>query len=92
MNTRTEDRPASEASSTDALKILTSIWHVKAETARAGCQRIRLVLEWAIAMDLRNDNPCDRVLRCGVRRSASRRLRFGRAGVIGPIAPKPFLT
>ena len=25
-------------------------------------QRIRSVLEWAIAMDLRNDNPCDRVL------------------------------
>ena len=27
-----------------------------------GAQRIRSVLEWAIAMDLRNDNPCDRVL------------------------------
>ena len=25
-------------------------------------QRIRSVLEWAIAMDPRNDNPCDRVL------------------------------
>ena len=25
-------------------------------------QRIRSVLEWANAMDLRNDNPCDRVL------------------------------
>ena len=24
-------------------------------------QRIRSVLEWAIAMDLRNDNPCDRI-------------------------------
>ena len=37
-------------------------WHVKAETARAVRQRIRSVLEWAIAMDLRHDNPCDRVL------------------------------
>ena len=44
------------------LEILTPIWHVKAETARAVRQRIRSVLEWAIAMDLRNDNPCDRVL------------------------------
>ena len=25
-------------------------------------QRIRSVLEWVIAMDLRHDNPCDRVL------------------------------
>ena len=44
------------------LEILTPIWHVKAETARAVRQRIRSVLEWAIAMDLRADNPCDRVL------------------------------
>ena len=44
------------------LEIPTPIWHVKAETARAVRQRIRSVLEWAIAMDLRNDNPCDRVL------------------------------
>ena len=44
------------------LEIVTPIWHVKAETARASRQRIRSVLEWTIAMDLRNDNPCDRVL------------------------------
>ena len=44
------------------LEILSPIWHVKAETARAVRQRLRSVLEWAIAMDLRNDNPCDRVL------------------------------
>ena len=44
------------------LEILTPIWHVKAETARAVRPRVRSVLEWAIAMDLRNDNPCDRVL------------------------------
>ena len=44
------------------LEILSPIWHVKAETARAVRQRIRSVLEWSIAMDLRNDNPCDRVL------------------------------
>ena len=54
-------RPVSEVNTADVLeilKILTPIWHVKAETARAVRQRIRSVLEWAIAMDLRNDNPC----------------------------------
>ena len=44
------------------LEILTPIWHGKAETVRAVRQRIRAVLEWAIAMELRNDNPCDRVV------------------------------
>ena len=33
-----------------------------AETARAVPQRIRSVIEWTIALDMRNDNPCDRVL------------------------------
>ena len=55
-------RLVSEVNTADVLEILTPIWHVKAETARAVRQRIRSVLEWAIAMDLRNDNPCDRVL------------------------------
>ena len=55
-------RPISEVNTADVLEILTPIWHVKAETARAVRQRIRSVLEWAIAMDLRADNPCDRVL------------------------------
>ena len=55
-------QPVSEVSTADVLEILTPIWHVKAETARAVRQRVRSVLEWAIAMDLRNDNPCDRVL------------------------------
>ena len=55
-------RPVSEVNTADVLEILTPIWRVKAETARAVRQRIRSVLEWAIAMDLRNDNPCDRVL------------------------------
>ena len=55
-------RPVSEVNTADVLEILSPIWHDKAETARAVRQRIRSVLEWAIAMDLRNDNPCDRVL------------------------------
>ena len=37
---------------------------VMVETARAVRRCIRSVLEWAIAMDMRNDNPCDRVPLC----------------------------
>ena len=59
---RIGERPVSEVNSADVLEILTPIWHVKAETARAVRQRIRAVLEWAVAMELRADNPCDRVL------------------------------
>ena len=59
---RISSRPFSEVNRADVLEILTPIWHVKAETARAVRQRIRAVLEWAIAMDLRNNNLCDRVL------------------------------
>ena len=55
-------RPVSEVNTADVLEILTPIWHVKAETARAVRQRIRSVIELAIALDMRNDNPCDRVL------------------------------
>ena len=44
-------RPVSEVNTADVLEILTPIWHVKAETARAISQRIRSAQEWAIAMD-----------------------------------------
>ena len=51
----------SEVSSADVLEILTPIWHRKAETARRVRLRLRAVLEWAVAMEYRIDNPCDRV-------------------------------
>ncbi len=54
-------RPVSEVTSGDILQVLTPIWHRKAETARRVRQRIRAVLEWAVAMELRADNPCDRI-------------------------------
>ena len=54
-------RPVSEVNSADVLEILAPIWHVKAETARAVRQRLRTVLEWAVAMEWRTDNPCDRI-------------------------------
>ena len=59
---RVGSRPVSDVNTADVLEILSPIWHVKAATAREVRQRVRSVLEWAIAMDLRNDNPCDRVL------------------------------
>ena len=43
------------------LAILTPIWHTKPVIAKAVKQRIHTVLEWAIAMNLRTDNPSDRV-------------------------------
>ena len=59
---RTGSLPVSEVNTADVLEILTPIWHVTAETARAVRQRIQSVIEWAIALDMRNDDPCDRVL------------------------------
>ena len=55
-------RPVSEVNSADVIEILAPIWHSKAETARAVRQRLRTVLEWAVAMEWRSDNPCDRVV------------------------------
>ena len=54
--------PVSEVTSADVVEILTPIWHTKGPTARFVHMRIRAVLEWAIAMDWRTDNPCDRLL------------------------------
>ena len=53
--------PVSEVTSGDVLEILTPLWHRKAETARRVRQRLRAVLEWAVAMEYRIDNPCDRI-------------------------------
>ena len=53
--------PVSEVTSADVLEILAPIWHTKADTARRLRQRIRAVLEWAVAMEFRIDNPCGRI-------------------------------
>ena len=44
------------------LRVLTPISHVNAETAGAVCQRVCAVLEWDIAIELRNDFLCDGVV------------------------------
>ena len=53
--------PVSEVTSADVLAILTPIWHNKPIAAKYVRQRLHAVLEWAIAMNLRDDNPADRV-------------------------------
>ena len=53
--------PVSDVTSADVVGILAPIWHDTAATARKLRQRIRAVMEWAVAMDLRPDNPCDRI-------------------------------
>ena len=54
-------RPVSDVTSAEVLDVLTPIWNAKAQTARRVRERIRGVLEWAVAMELRNENPCDRI-------------------------------
>ena len=53
--------PVCEVTSADVLEILTPIWHQQAPTARRVRQRLRAVLEWAVAMEFRIDNPSDRI-------------------------------
>ena len=53
--------PVSEVTSADLLEILTPLWHRKVATAKRVRLRLRAVLEWAVAMEYRIDNPCDRI-------------------------------
>ncbi len=59
---RFRQRPVSEVTSADVLGVLAPIWHEKPETARRVRQRIGAVMQWAVAMEHRADNPCDRVI------------------------------
>ena len=51
----------SEVTSADVLGVLAPIWHEKPETARRVRQRIGAVMQWAIAMEYRADDPCERI-------------------------------
>ena len=53
--------PVSDVTCADLLETLRRIWHAQPETARRVRQRISVVMEWAIAMQYRSDNPCDRL-------------------------------
>ena len=50
-----------DVTSADVLDTLRRVWHHRPETARRLRQRISAVMEWAVAMQLRPDNPCDRI-------------------------------
>ena len=50
-----------EVTSADVLDALRRVWHIRPETARRLRQRISAVMEWAVAMGYRADNPCDRI-------------------------------
>ena len=58
---RIGEMPVTDVTSADVIGILAPIWHEKAPTARKLRQRIRAIMEWAVAMDYRPDNPCDRI-------------------------------
>ena len=58
---RIGQRPVSEVTADDVLEILEPIWHTRPKLARRLRQRIRAVLECAVALEHRADNPCDRL-------------------------------
>ncbi|MYN66840.1 MAG: DUF4102 domain-containing protein [Acidobacteria bacterium] len=68
---RVGSRPVSEVNTADVLEILSPIWHVKAATAREVRQRIRAVLEWAIASTCGTTTRATGWCRCSVRRTTS---------------------
>ncbi len=53
--------PVSEVTSGDVIETLRPIWHGRPRTAKRVRQRIGTVMEWAVAMEYRTDNPCDRI-------------------------------
>ena len=67
-------RAIDQVTADDLLKVLSPIWHTKAETARRVRQRIRAVLTWAVAQGMRPDNPAD-----SVRAVLSRQVRVPKA-------------
>ena len=55
------DKPVANINSREILDTLRRIWHSRPETARRVRQRINVVMDWAVAMEYRSDNPCVRV-------------------------------
>ena len=53
--------PVSEVTSADVVETLRKVWHERPATARRVRQRISTVMEYAVAMDYRDDNPCSRI-------------------------------
>ncbi len=53
--------PVSEVASADVVEALRKVWHERPATARRVRQRISTVMEWAVALNYRDDNPCSRI-------------------------------
>ena len=50
-----------DVTSAHVVETLRVIWHVRQATARRVRQRISTVMKWAVVMEFRPDNPCDRI-------------------------------
>lgn len=61
MSPHIGEMPISDVTNAVMIGTLAPIWHDEAATARLLRQRVRAVLEWAVAMDLRLDKPSDRI-------------------------------
>ncbi len=53
--------PVSEVTSADLVEMLGPVWHARPTTARRVRQRVGAVMDWAVAMEYRPDNPCERI-------------------------------
>ena len=51
----------SEVTSADVVETLRKVWHERPATARRVRQRISTVMEYAVALNYRDDNPCSRI-------------------------------
>ena len=58
---RLGDMPIDEVTTGDVIETLRPVWHRQPPTARRLRQRINTVMAWAVAMELRPDNPCARI-------------------------------
>ena len=58
---RLGQKPVTEVTTPDVIDVLRPIWHSSATTARRILQRIDVVMEYAVGMEYRADNPCLRV-------------------------------
>ena len=50
-----------EVTSAQLVEMLGRVWHERPTTARRLRQRVGAVMEWAVAMEYRADNPCERI-------------------------------
>ena len=53
--------PVSDVTSADIIEMLGPVWHARPTTARRLRQRVGAVMDWAVAMEYRPDNPCERI-------------------------------